>query len=176
MEQEQNAPRNMNRKPYVTGGVSFVVGFLVAWILFSGNGGGTLTPNENGSDATKAAVVDTLGAKNAVTVLDQTPGKVVTVQSITIEREGWVAIHEDREGKPGNILGARKIGAGTTKDFAVPLLRETLEGHTNYVMLHGEDDGDPGFNYKADAPLKDADGNPVMATFKSLAAPHAETQ
>ena len=176
MEQttQNTVPRSENRSAYITGIASFAAGFLLAWIFFGGNGTPGTAPTEDESSNT-ASVVDAMAAKNAIAAEDQAPGPRVIIKSLTIEKEGWVAIHEDRDGKPGNILGARKVAAGTVENFNVPLVRATKEGVTNYAMLHGED-GTEGFNYKTDAPLTDDTGNPVMAAFKATTQTTSKTQ
>ncbi len=171
--QENRQGQAGNRKLYMTGGVSFVAGFLLAWIFFGGSSAGSVAENRDQNNT--ASVNDSMVAQNAISVKNQAPGFAVVVASFTIEHEGWIAIHEDRGGAPGNILGARKVAAGTVENLNIPLLRATKEGSTNYAMLHGED-GLSGFNYKTDAPLTDASGKPIMASFKAAAAPKVATQ
>lgn len=107
-------------------------------------------------------------AKNSVSVEDQEPGNSVMVQSLTLGTDGWVVIHDDMSGKPGHILGARRLNAGTYAGQSVELLKETEEGQVYYVMLHA-DDGDKKFDYRVDLPVKNETGNPVMMRFVAAA-------
>ena len=102
--------------------------------------------------------------KNSVLVEDQKPGSKVTIQSVTLGVNGWVVIHDDANGKPGHILGARRLNAGTYTGQSVELLKETAEGKVYYAMLHA-DDGDKQFDYRVDLPIKDETGNQVMVRF-----------
>ncbi|MFA6364898.1 MAG: hypothetical protein WCW78_00650 [Candidatus Paceibacterota bacterium] len=147
--------------------VSLLVGLLVGWIIFSPARPATET-GENEVSATPLV----LSGKNVVSVDDQLPGTTVTIQSVTLENAGWVAIHEDRDGKPGNILGASWFPAGTNSG-SVELLRTTTDGGTYYAMMHN-DDGNKLFDYKVDMPLTDESGNPLMVKFMTTATPAAQ--
>lgn len=135
----------------------------------------TPTPESNNSAAEKpantslGAVSAALsGAKNSLSVNDQTAGNMVSVSSAVLESAAWVAIHEDNAGKPGKILGAQMFPSGTHSG-AVDLLRATTAGGVYYAMLHA-DDGDHAFDAAKDMPVKDAGGNPVMVKFVATGA------
>lgn len=102
----------------------------------------------------------------ALDVLDQMAGSLVIVRSATFVRPGWVAIHEDRDGKPGNVLGAALFDRGTAVGL-VELLRRTVAGGLYYAVLH-DDDGDHLFEMKEDAILRTTAGEPVLDTFRAL--------
>lgn len=102
--------------------------------------------------------------QNSVSVEDQKPGSLVTVQSFTLGTDGWVVIHDDVGSKPGHILGAHRFNVGTYTGQNVELLKGTEKGSVYYVMLHA-DDGDRQFDYRVDLPLKDETGNMVMMRF-----------
>ena len=112
---------------------------------------------------TPAVPVSSTGA-TAVAVDEQKAGNTVAVTMLTLSNPGWVVIHEDRNGKPGNVLGATWYQAGIHL-AKVELLRSTVVGGTYYAMIHS-DDGDKQFDLKKDLPLMDASGNPIMAMFK----------
>ena len=112
------------------------------------------------------------GGKNSLAVDNQKAGDRVAVSSVTLEKDAWVAVHEDDGGKPGRILGAQRFLAGTHSG-AVDLLRGTVAGGMYYAMLHA-DDGDHAFDVAKDVPIKDAGGDPVMAKFTATAAEGAK--
>lgn len=88
-----------------------------------------------------------------LTVLDQPAGKTVTVSGLEIPAgTKWVAIYDDKNGRPGWILGAARAHAGNTS-AVVELLRAegTISGQTYYAALHN-DDGDDTFNRLTDLP------------------------
>ena len=91
--------------------------------------------------------------KNVIIVNDQPAGNQVSVALVTLEEGGWVAVHEDRNGKLGNILGAQFFPAGT-QSGAVDLLRAMEEGKMYYAILRG-DDGDRQFDFTKDVPFDD---------------------
>jgi hypothetical protein len=114
------------------------------------------------SSAAPAAATGTLEAT------DQTSdGTSVTVDSVSIDAGGmggWIALHQDADGKPGPVKYFVQVPAGASTDVAIP----TPEGITTgayWPMLH-VDDGEVG-TYEfpqvqgADLPAK-ADGMIVM--------------
>lgn len=109
-------------------------------------------------------------AANLVQARDQVAGSSVTLDQVVLKNEGWVAIHDSENGAAGRILGATLTAAGTQTSVAVPLIRATETGKTYIAMIHASN-GDREFQFReneADAPVKDADGKPVMASFKAL--------
>ncbi len=103
---------------------------------------------------------------NKISVEIQSAGKEVAVSSVALTGESWIVIHEDEAGKPLRILGAKRLNAGTYTNVVVKLLRETVEGHTYYAMLHG-DDGDGLFDSKKDMVETDISGAPIIAKFET---------
>lgn len=120
---------------------------------------------EKASSLAQISAIVTAGL-STVAADDQPAGKTVSV-AVKLEKEGWVAVHEDKDGKPGKILGAQLFTAGT--HFGkVELLRETLRGGKYYAMLHA-DDGDRKFDAVKDTPLKNAAGQMVTDEFMAIA-------
>lgn len=156
----------------VAGGVGFWFGTLNARsgaaIPASGIPGGT----PEGTPATGASITLPSG-QNAIAVDDQDAGSTATVRSTTLAEEGWVVIHEDWNGKPGNILGARRLPAGSHQAIVVELLRSTEGGKVYYAMLH-RDDGDKAFAHTRDLPVLDASGSPIMMRFVATTKPGAQ--
>ena len=122
---------------------------------------GTMQKDEGAAMAQPTS--DMMAGKNEVKVADQAAGNKVILSSVLLEKSTWVVVHEDRDGKPGNILGAHRFNAGVSLGV-VELVRGTTAGGVYYTMLH-IDDGERGFDYKKDIPLTDADGNFVLTRF-----------
>ena len=99
-----------------------------------------------------------------VVVSDQTAGTLVAIGAVDMSVNGWVVVHEDRDGAPGNILGAQRFDAGSYTGGQVELLRATVAGGKYYVMLH-QDNGDKMFDHILDLPYKSSESAYVMATF-----------
>ncbi|MDO8520568.1 MAG: hypothetical protein Q7S52_00450 [bacterium] len=87
-----------------------------------------------------------------LSVADQPAGKMVTVSSIEVVGTKWIAIYDDNDGKPGWILGARRVHEGDTT-ATVELLRQegAVAGGTYYAAILN-DDGDDAFNRLTDLP------------------------
>jgi hypothetical protein len=157
MEEQKNGKVRL----YLTVVLCFVAGLGLAWLLFSA--GGNKAEEMKVSEVASSTVSET-----RVTAEDQIFGPQATVAAVRFEtRAGWVAIHEDREGKPGNILGAAWLPVGEHLATKVDLLRPMEAGKTYYAMLH-DDDGDKQFNYKNDLSLPSATGEPIMMAFRAL--------
>lgn len=105
-------------------------------------------------------------SKDSVSVEDQKAGNSVFIKSVAFVESGWVAIHEDLNGTPGNILGARRFNAGKS-DGIVELLRNTIAGNKYYTILH-RDDGDGEFDHTKDFVIYDSEENPVSVTFETF--------
>jgi|TARA_Y100000310_G_scaffold345555_1_gene466498 hypothetical protein len=92
-------------------------------------------------------------------------GKSVRLQEVALPESSWVAIHEDVDGKLGNILGAQRFDQGVHSG-TVDLLRETV-GESLYYAVVYRDDGDKVFNLDADAPAVDVEGALIMTAFRT---------
>lgn len=157
-------------------GVAVVAGGVGFWFGSMNTRPGSITPSN-----TPNAVGQTpptpgtpssgmvLAGKNAVAVDDQDAGSTATIRMVVLDEEGWVVIHEDWNGVPGNILGARRLSAGEHQAIVVDLLRSTENGKVYYAMLH-RDDGDRAFAHTRDLPLTDA-GSAIMMRFVATARP-----
>lgn len=100
-------------------------------------------------------------------IVIQTSGTQVHVKRVTVERAGWVAIHEIEGGHVLNALGARRLDAGTHNDIVVELLRATEPGREYAAILY-VDNGNKEFEVRGDLPMIDVKGNPLMQTFRTF--------
>jgi hypothetical protein len=85
-----------------------------------------------------------------LSVIDQPQGDSVAVSGLTIVGTKWIAIYDNREGKPGWILGAARVHEGDV-NATVDLLRSNVVGGTYYAAILN-DDGDSVFNRLTDLP------------------------
>lgn len=99
---------------------------------------------------------------------DQAPGTMVNIAELRLQEMSWIVVHEDRDGAPGNILGAQRLRPTDTAG-TVELLRATEGGKLYYAMIHA-DDGDNAFDPEKDTPKKDENGNFIMVRFTARAA------
>lgn len=89
---------------------------------------------------------------------------VVVVPSATSVGPGWLVIHADQGGSPGDILGHAPLDAGTTNNVTVMLSAPVADGATLYAMLHA-DSGTIGTFEAGDAPVTDDQGNVIAPAF-----------
>jgi len=115
----------------------------------------------------KENVMSAASSGDTFVVADQPAGNSVVVSKVTLEKAAWVVVHEDRDGAPGNILGALWLPAGTATQASVELLRDTQAGKAYYVMIHEDTLSDKQFDHAQDLPLKDASGAVIMMKFKT---------
>ncbi len=106
----------------------------------------------------------TFAMADEIMLSPQSAGNSVTVDSVTIENDGWLVIHEIRNGRPvvPASLGYVAVKAGTTKNVVVSLSKDVAAGSKVLAMLH-TDKGTAG-TYEfpgADSPIKQG-GKPVV--------------
>ena len=110
--------------------------------------------------------------EDTLKVIDQEAGGSVLVSEMSLTESRWVVIHEDLDGEPGNILGARLFFEGDTEG-EVSLLRNTSEGGKYYAILYmvaeREKDQDRRFDIVRDLPLvKEDNGDMVTVPFNTF--------
>lgn len=122
-----------------------------------------MTSTESGSTSTgtlsSLPATVTVGGE-ALTVADQPAGSFVTVASVTLPQDGWVAI---RDGD-GRTLGAAWFAAGAHSAVQVPLLRDTTSGETYQALIYS-DNGDKVFDLHTDKLVTNSDGSVAGASF-----------
>lgn len=115
-----------------------------------------------------------LSSNSRILVENQPPGLSVHIASLTLTKDQWVVIHEDKNGSPGAILGAGRFRAGMTSGD-VELLRVMKEGGIYYAMLH-RDDGVTGFDSKSDLPSIGENGHAIMSSFMAKTVINIQVQ
>ncbi len=105
---------------------------------------------------------------NTVTAPEQAGGSEVFIERATLTDDGYVVIHEDEDGTPGEVIGASDLlPKGEHVNLIIVLDKEVAEGDVLHAMLH-KDDGDGVFDPEKDLPITDAGGNPVAAQFSII--------
>jgi len=165
MKEENNKNELGSKRVVLTAIVFFLIGFGAAWMVAKP----VEAPKEDTSEQETIENNIPLMGSNAIEVDDQKVGPTVSIKSIKFERAGWVAIHDDLDGVPGNILGAAWFPSGENSG-AVELLRNTGDGKTYFAMLHN-DDGDKKFDHKIDVPITDASSTIIMVKFMTSETP-----
>lgn len=160
----------MDKNQIITGGIVLAIlasllGFWLGRVVVM-PGAKSNVPAGNGQNQAGSSATST--GDDTIAVNDQPAGMKVSLALVVLSKDGWVAIHEDRAGAPGNILGAQRFAAGQSVSGAVDLLRATKEGNIYYAMLHS-DDSDHIFEQSNDTPITDKQGNIIMVRFVTTA-------
>ena len=184
MEQEANKPLVI--AVIITFVVAFWLGFFVGWLIIGRSGVSVVPISQNEENQFSFDEADAKGQMRELVLEgageglgmtraeDQLAGRSARVTSVTLEREGWVVIHEDTEGRPGAILGAAWLPAGSHENVEVNLLRGMEAGRRYYAILHHEvNDGSEShlFDLAKDLPMQDAEGNIIMTSFETISSP-----
>lgn len=96
---------------------------------------------------------------------DQVAGDTVLVTNLDINETNWLAVYDNRDGGPGNIIGATRVHTGDTS-AKIELLRPTVQGEKYYVGILN-DDGSESFNRLTDLPPLSPD-KVVIVSFIAL--------
>ena len=146
---------------------SFVAGVMLGAVLvgawFFGNDPSLLPlPSPTLSAASTAAETP---ASGTISVVNQSAGNTVIVESVTVPPPGvWVAVREVNGEDLGNVLGAARA-TGPRSGFSISLLRATEPGRSYAVQLY-RDDGGGAFDPSANSVYVDFDtGARVVAYF-----------
>ena len=89
-------------------------------------------------------------------------GTSVTVPQAQISGvDGWVAIHADDGGQPGEVIGHAPLSEGENADVAVPIDTPAPSGRL-YAMVHADDPDDDRYTFPDGDPPVEMDGRPVV--------------
>ena len=122
---------------------------------------------KSGQESEGPKLVSMTDGQNTVVVSDQDFGESVTVKLVTLSGSGYVVIHADADGSPGEVIGHSGVLTGVSESLVVTLDRASKPGETLYAMLHGEDDDDGVYSFPdADAPLRDSNDKLLVVSFQ----------
>ena len=102
-------------------------------------------------------------------VNDQVPGDVVYITNVLVDGGAWVAIHRNRTGRPGAVLGAGYFDDRVSTG-AVDLSEPTAGGATYYAVLYHDTGNDQRFNNATEAPWLNQAGQAVIVPFQITGA------
>ncbi len=134
--------------------IGVIAGVIIAWgwvaLRSPANETATATATTTVNDlGVNTTTVPTLGFDPALTVMSpQSAGMSVAIAKVVVSSPTWVVIYENKEGKPGNALGAA-LFFPESQSGTVELLRSTLPGKT-YLVAKQVDNGDRKFSLKGD--------------------------
>lgn len=107
-----------------------------------------------------------LAGSNTIFMNPQMPGSEIQVTTVMLQQPGYVVIHRDNNGEPGEVIGHSALLGTDVVDARVELNEAVVDGDQLYAMLHS-DDGDGVYEFPdADEPIVDeTTGEPVMMLF-----------
>ena len=98
-----------------------------------------------------------------LSVSDQVAAGSIAVGTALLEKPGFVVVHENAGGQPGDLIGASHfLSAGNNS--GIKILVTTSAGNSYLAMIHN-DDGDGAFNAENDRPATDGSGNTIVSEF-----------
>lgn len=167
------------QRQLIAGIAGLLVGIVITSLAFSlmdrvsqADSGETIVPREETSPLLSEQTAETprqavtVGTIDRVDVADQHASSVVQITSMSLADTSWVAVHEESDGKPGNVLGAGIFDAGVSRGV-LELLRATSAGERYYVRLY-RDDGDRVFDLQTDVLLVNEGRAAIQDTFYTL--------
>ena len=106
-----------------------------------------------------------LSGEDAIFVDDQKSGNnEVVVGLVVLSQPGFVVVHKDDDGLPGEIIGSSIWLEGEVEDFYVSV-SESLETDAIYYAVLYADNGDQEFNASVDKMTENESGAIVLMTF-----------
>lgn len=163
---------NSGIKPWQWGVSIAIIIILVGLGFYMWKGSSTtVTPDDTTGANTGNSISTTTNAVtvNSITITDQFPGNIVYASSVRLSDNGFIVIHKDNSGTPGDIIGSQYLAKGINP-AKITLTADTTDGKTYHAMLH-KDDGDKKFDATKDLPIKDSSGKTVMKAFKVTSEP-----
>jgi len=137
---------------------------LLTLVILLGVSGCGLLKN-SGQPTNQQPTVNTPAATPSITVGNQNiVNNSVVIESVTAIGPSWLAIHQDNNGNPGDIIGQAPVNDGVTSKLVVPI-DVTKVTERLFAMLHTDDGTIGSFEFpSADAPIK-IDDQIVLQSF-----------
>jgi hypothetical protein len=147
--------------------VVFVVIIVVGGYFLLRNGSKGEVATDQASDQNLFKEGGLAERKSEILITDFSKGESIMVDYVLLERRGFVGIHGQIDGKPGEVIGVSSLlEAGETENVNVTLKREVQEGEILFAILH-KDDGDGEFSFPGpDTPVTDDYKNIIMSMFR----------
>lgn len=151
-----------------------IVGILISWGWSATHTGGTGTNTASSSVETSTTTGNTQSGNSQAPATagmpddellvpsPQAAGQSVVITQAAVSSPTWVVVYEDKNGAPGNVLGAQLFY--TTGPGIVTLLRATEPGQTYYVG-RSVDNGNHKYTLSQDKPTLNADGSIQTVSF-----------
>ena len=105
---------------------------------------------------------------NAIFVDTQLVGtNEVIVGVVAMAEPGFIVIHADDGGKPGEIIGVSDPIIEGGENVRVSIDADLEAGAVYYAMLHADANGNGAFDGEAERPVTDLEGNVILMSFEA---------
>ncbi|HZX44637.1 MAG TPA: hypothetical protein VFF28_03045 [Candidatus Nanoarchaeia archaeon] len=113
-------------------------------------------------------------ATPGIDVRDQIVLDTVQVDLVSSNSTGWVAIYNERDGQPDQLIGFTQVEAGENRNITVNITQNRITS-TMYAVLHNDRGEEGRLEFPGpDAPVM-VDGSFVAQTFRALGEATDET-
>ncbi len=100
-------------------------------------------------------------------------GGEIVIDSLYLDKPGYIVIHKDDSGKPGSVIGHSELVSGEKNNFKV-LINASQAGANVFAMLHYDDDNDGVYGFPDEDKPVVLEGNvavkPISIVQKTIAA------
>lgn len=152
--------------------VGVIAGVLLAWGFAAWRAAPSGEVSSNGSTATttnglgvSTTTLPAAGSDASFSIMSpQAAGMSVAIAKVAVSAPTWIVIYENKDGVPGNALGAA-LFFPESKSGTVELLRGTTAGKS-YLAVKQVDNGDRKFSLKGDQYLSE-NGEVRWVTFET---------
>lgn len=136
--------------------------------------GCTSTAPVSTSSTPEATQAPTMGMNSAPTagnnklsVSNQKNGMLVTIESATLEKQGFVMLLKtDVDGNPTDMVGVSEAFTGTKSNTSIELMEAFKPGDKLFAMLHTDANTNGKFEWPGpDEPINDSEGLAIMQEF-----------
>ena len=101
-----------------------------------------------------------------VQVKDQTlSDSTVTVNRVVAREDGWIVIHRDDNGTPGEVIGYEAVETGINSSIGVELDNTNITERL-YAMLHFDTGQEGTYGFPEEDPPVETDGEIVVTSFR----------
>lgn len=131
--------------------------------------GESVEPLIESDDAPRVETLNDMmeNGENAVFVEDQESGAEDVIVGLAVLQEpGFVVIHKDDDGIPGDVIGYSMWILDGAEHFFIGVEEPLEEDEIYYAMLY-TDNGDQEWNVQTDLPVTGADGAVTVMTFSA---------
>jgi len=151
----------------------FLIGGISSFYLLS-NQKEEILPIEDVANKKEESLTPIVNNKPYISAENQPAGDYVLVKEVKLIEPGWLVAYDGPIGEARHILGAQFLPAGEHRDIIIWLQRGTMAGDTYLVAIHDDDGyifetefGRHHFDYQADLPIKNSQGEFIFDTFKA---------